>query len=181
MNPDESAPVNPGEPPADPERLFREHNDALLSYAYARVRSWADAKDVVQEAYVRVFDLGRERPINHLRAYLYKTVHSCATDWMRRRSVREGFARLECFHVDSEVSSVEQTWLMRDEIKRAMEALPPKCRQALFLVNIRGLSYEEAAESMQIKALSVRRLVQRAIEHLYGALQTAPQQPRSEQ
>src|SRR5688572_12517517 len=90
------------------ERLFREHNDALLSYAYAQVRSWADAKDVVQEAYVRVFGLGADRPISHLRAYLYKTVHNCATDWIRRRNVRESFASLEYFRVDKESASAEE-------------------------------------------------------------------------
>lgn len=156
----------PAEPRLESERLFREHNDALLSYAYARVRSWADAKDVVQEAYVRVFDLGNERPISHLRAYLYKTVRNCATDWVRRRNVRENFVDLECFRIDRESASAEHVWLVRDEIRQALESLPPKCRLAMILVNVQGLSYEEAAQRMNIKTHSVRRLLERAVEHV---------------
>jgi RNA polymerase sigma factor (sigma-70 family) len=157
---------------AESERLFREHNDALLSYAYARVRSWADAKDVVQEAYVKVFNLGKGQPISHLRAYLYKTVRNCATDWMRQRNVREKFADLEYFHLDKQTASAEHSWLLRDEIQRALDLLPPKCRLAMVLVNIRGLSYEEAAECMQIKPLSVRRLLERAMDYLIDSVQS---------
>ena len=163
---------------AESERLFREHNDALLSYAYARVRSWADAKDVVQEAYVKVFELGKERPISHLRAYLYKAVRNCAVDWVRQRNVRENFANLEHFRIDKEASSVEQVWLLRDEIKRALDALPPKCRLAMTLVNVRGLSYEEAAQCMRIKTHSVRRLIERSAEHLADMLESEHPQGR---
>lgn len=164
---------------SESERLFREHNDALLSYAYARVRSWADAKDVVQEAYVKVFDLGKDRPISHLRAYLYKAVRNCAMDWMRQRNVREHFADLEHFRIDKEASSVEQIWLLRDEIQRALDTLPPKCRLAMMLVNVRGLSYEEAAQCMRIKTHSVRRLIERSAERLIDLMDSEHPQGRS--
>lgn len=159
-------------PRTESERLFREHNDALLSYAYARVQSWSDAKDVVQEAYAKVFDLGKDRSINHLRAYLYKTVRNCATDWVRQRNVRKNFAELEYFRVDKETDSAEHIWLLRDEIQLALDALPPKCRLAMILVNVRGLSYEEAAQCMRIKTHSVRRLVERSAEHLLDIVQS---------
>ncbi|HEX7115034.1 MAG TPA: sigma-70 family RNA polymerase sigma factor [Steroidobacter sp.] len=155
---------------AESERLFREHNDALLSYAYTRVLSWADAKDVVQEAYVRVFGLGKDRPISHLRAYLYAAVRNCATDWVRRRNVRESFADLEYFRLDKVTGSAEQIWLLRDEIQRALNVLPPKCRLAMILVNVRGLTYEEAAEQMGIKTHSVRRLLERSVEYVLESL-----------
>lgn len=184
MSPDNPVPTQPdpavteGPESATPdarresERLFREHNDALLTYAYSRVRSWADAKDVVQEAYIRVFDLGRERPINHLRAYLYQAVRNAATDWVRRRSVRESFSDLEHFRLDKETASAEYVWLLRDEIKSALESLPPKCRLAMILVNVRGLSHEEAAECMQIKTHSLRRLIERGVEHLLKTMKS---------
>jgi len=139
------------------ERIFHEHNQALLNFAYARVRSWVDAKDVVQEAYVKVFDLGRERPVGHLRAYLYKTVRNCAADWIRQRSIHERFASQEYFRLDKESASAEHIWLLRDEIRQALDALPPRCRLAMILVNLRGLNYQEAAKCMQIKPHSEAR------------------------
>jgi RNA polymerase sigma factor (sigma-70 family) len=159
------------DPRTESDRLFREHNHALLSYAYAQVRSWADAKDVVQEAYVKVFDLGNDRPISHLRAYLYKAVRSCATDWIRRRNVRENFTDLEYFRVDKESVSVEEIWICRDQIQQALDSLPPKCRLAMILVNVQGLSCEEAAKHMRIKTQSVRRLLERAVDYVVEIMQ----------
>jgi len=40
-------------------RLFREHNDALVSLLALRLRSLHDAKEVAQEAYVRLLQLDR--------------------------------------------------------------------------------------------------------------------------
>jgi len=155
---------------AEFETLFRQHNDALLSYAYARVHSWQEAKDIIQEAYCRIFDLvERRRPINHLRAYLFQTAGNIANDRLRSRHVREAFASLELFGGDRVCGSPEQLWLQREEldcVQKTIEALPPKCKLAMTLVRYEGLSYEEASAKMGIKTGSVRRLVQRAIEHL---------------
>ena len=80
--------------------------------------------------------------------------------------MRQSFADQEYFRLEKETASAEHIWLLRDEIKRALEALPPKCRLAMILVNVRGLSYEEAAQCMQIKTHSLRRLLERALDHL---------------
>jgi RNA polymerase sigma factor (sigma-70 family) len=160
---------------AEFETLFRQHNDALLSYAYARVHSWQEAKDIIQEAYCRIFDLaGRQHPINHLRAYLFQTAGNIANDRLRKNKVRQSFASLELFRVDRVCGSPEQLWLQREElecVQKAIEALPPKCKIAMTLVRYEGLSYEEAAVKMGgVKVNSVRRLVERSIEYLLEAI-----------
>src|SRR5882762_5119855 len=73
--------------------LLRKHDDELVNYVYSRVRDRAEAKDIVQEAYCKIFRLGDSRAISHLRAYLYETAGNLANDWIRKRVVREAFAR----------------------------------------------------------------------------------------
>src|SRR6059058_5512963 len=73
------------------EKLLNQHNDALVNYVYSWVRSRADARDIVQEAYCRIFRLDEPHVISHLRAYLYKTAKNIATDWIRQRIVREAY------------------------------------------------------------------------------------------
>jgi RNA polymerase sigma-70 factor (ECF subfamily) len=41
------------------ERLFREHNEALLRFLTVRLHSYQDAREVAQEAYVRLLSLAR--------------------------------------------------------------------------------------------------------------------------
>lgn len=151
------------------EQLLRENNNALISYVYSWVRSRADAMDIVQEAYCRIFRLGDSRAVSHLRAYLYKTARNIATDWVRQRIVREAFAHDQPLRASPETPSPEHVWLVREELEaleREVEALPPKCRLALLMVKVDGASYEEVGIRLGIKTHSARRLVERAMEYL---------------
>jgi DNA-directed RNA polymerase specialized sigma24 family protein len=71
--------------PSDVARLFREHNAALLRFAAARLGSEHEAREVAQEAYVRLLQLDRRQTIGFLRAYLFKTAANLATDRLRAR------------------------------------------------------------------------------------------------
>jgi RNA polymerase sigma factor (sigma-70 family) len=158
------------------EELLRKHNEQLVNYVYGRVRDRAEARDIVQEAYCKIFRLGDSRAISHLRAYLYETAGNIATDWLRKKIVREAFAREEPIRANREAASPEHIWLVREELERLLrriEGLPQKCRLALVLVRYHGLSYEEVGAHLGIKTHSARRLVERAMEYL---LETSTQE-----
>ena len=151
------------------EEFLRENNNALISYVYSWVRSRADAVDIVQEAYCRIFRLGDLHAVRHLRGYLFKAAKNIATDWVRQRVVREAFAQDEPLRGNLEAASPEHIWLAREELEalqREVEALPPKCRLALMMVKLEGASYEEVGTHLGIKTHSARRLVERAMEYL---------------
>jgi RNA polymerase sigma factor (sigma-70 family) len=151
------------------EEFLRENNNALISYVYSWVRSRADAVDIVQEAYCRIFRLGDLRAVRHLRGYLFKAAKNIATDWVRQRVVREAFAQDEPLRGNLEAASPEHIWLAREELaalQLEVEALPPKCRLALMMVKLEGASYGEVGTHLGIKTHSARRLVERAMEYL---------------
>jgi len=155
------------------EKLLSQHNEELVNYIYSWVRSRADARDIVQEAYCRIFRLDEPHVISHLRAYLYKTAKNIATDWIRQRIVREAYVEEEPLRAPQETPSPEHIWLAREELEalqRGIEALPPKTKMALLMVRQEGLSYEEVAAKLGIKTHSARRLVERAMEYLIEAV-----------
>jgi hypothetical protein len=55
------------------ERLFREHNEALVRFLLARLRSRQAALEVAQEAYVRLLSLDQPGAVSYLRSFLFKT------------------------------------------------------------------------------------------------------------
>src|SRR5690242_6580305 len=55
------------------ERLFREHNEALVRFMLARLRSRQAALEVAQEAYVRLLSLDQPGAVSYLRSFLFKT------------------------------------------------------------------------------------------------------------
>ena len=68
------------------ERLFREHNEALIRFLRGRVGSRNEALEVAQEAYVRLLSLDQPGAVSYLRAFLFKTAANIAID-RRRRSM----------------------------------------------------------------------------------------------
>src|SRR5688572_27433734 len=95
VHPSESMlPSTPG-PAADEaqiavvRKLFEDHNRALVTFLASRLHSHAEARDVAQEAYVRMLQLHKAGEVGFLRAYLFRIASNLAVDRMRKRSVRE--------------------------------------------------------------------------------------------
>jgi RNA polymerase sigma factor (sigma-70 family) len=152
------------------ERLFREHNKALLGLLNAKLHSPVDAKDVAQEAYVRLFQLDKAGTISHLRGWLFKTALNIATDRLRERARRARDEHLVFFHSEpGDAPSAERLWIEQQDwecLQREVERLPPKCRQAFTLVEFDCRTIADVAAHMGIKPNTVYQLVKRAYEHL---------------
>ena len=61
-------------------RLFSEHNESLIQFLATRLRSVQEAKEVAQEAYVRLLSLEDSGAVSFLRAFLFKTAANLAVD-----------------------------------------------------------------------------------------------------
>src|SRR5258708_1189711 len=61
--------------------LIHQHNDELVNYIRKWVRSRADAHDIAQEAYARIFRLGDASVVSHFRGYLFQTARNIACNW----------------------------------------------------------------------------------------------------
>jgi RNA polymerase sigma factor (sigma-70 family) len=147
------------------DRLFREHNRSLMSFLVMRLRSVHEARDVAQEAYVRLLQLDRPGAVSLLRAYLFRTAANLAVDRLRRRAVRDRVAT-ELFEEMAEDETLERTVLARQEfeiVRTAMAALPEKCRRAFVLHVIDGVSTPEVARRMGLSERMVRLHVSRAL------------------
>lgn len=157
------------------ERLYVEHNAALLRFLSGKLGSQQEAKEIAQEAYVRLLSLHTPGAISYLRAFLYKTASNLAMDRLRSRSRH---SRLDEFHAARETIDIplppETAVTTAQEISRlnsALSALPPKCRQAFLLHKFHGLTMVEVAQQMKVTDRMVRLYITRALLHCRRALE----------
>jgi RNA polymerase sigma factor (sigma-70 family) len=157
--------------------LYREHNESLVRAVYSRLRSWEEANEVVQEAYARVFRLNasadQSRPINFLRAYLYRTAFNIAADRARESAVRKRDYHLLCQEVEQDSPSPERLYLedeFRTCLQAAVNSLPAKRRMAFTLVELQDRTVREASGQMGISEMAVYQLINRAYGDLARAL-----------
>ena len=147
-------------------RLFEEHNQNLLRFVTARLHSPQEAKEIAQEAYVRLLNLDEPNTVSYLRAYLFRIAANLVVDRLKQRERRSELRNLVFFEDEAFSPPPETILNARDElnlIQSAISELPPKCRKAFLLHKIHSMSIEKTSEEMNLSTRMVRIYVARAV------------------
>jgi RNA polymerase sigma-70 factor (ECF subfamily) len=148
-------------------QLFRDHNRMLVSYLTSRLRSEQEAKEVAQEAYVRLLQLQDPGAPNLLRAYLFKTATNLAIDRLRHRKVQyQAEEQPELFEsltgTAIELNDPAHQLIEREQTARLLgylQELPIKCQQVFNLHRLEGVPQREVAVRSGFSERMVRRYV----------------------
>ena len=150
------------------ERLFREHNEALLRFLRGRVGSHNEAREIAQEAYVRLLSLDQPGAVSYLRAFLFKTAANIAIDRRRRNDSFGKFAGGQLFTELAEHRTPERQLSGEQTVRHLgmlIERMPPKCRESFVMNQIQGLDAVTIANKLGISDSMVRKYVVRALLH----------------
>ena len=170
--PDEVA--APWSPPSWDE-VVRLHADRVYRLAYRLSGNRADAEDLTQETFVRVFRSLADYSPGTFEGWLHRITTNLFLDLARRRQ-RIRFDALPEDVNDRLASSEpgpEQAYAdmnLDPEIQRALDALPPDFRAAVVLCDLEELSYEEIAATLGVKVGTVRSRIHRGRVLLREAL-----------
>lgn len=148
--------------------LFRAHNGALVSFLAARLHNAQDARDVAQEAYVRLLQLDTPGALSFLRGYLFKIAENLAIDRIRHRALRVRAAYTEGLLFDEldEGSSPERNLLAQEELSRIsarLMELPANCRKAFIMHVLLDRPTKDIAAEMDVSDRMVRNYVTRGV------------------
>src|SRR6202166_297598 len=150
------------------ERLFREHNEALIRFLRGRVGSHNEALEVAQEAYVRLLSLDQPGAVSYLRAFLFKTGANIAIDRRRRHANFDRVAGHELFTELTESRTPERQLSGEQALRHLgilIEAMPAKCRESFVMNQIQGLDAANSAAPLGITGGTVRKYVVGALLH----------------
>jgi RNA polymerase sigma-70 factor, ECF subfamily len=158
--------------------LYDRYGALAYSVALRVLDDPSRAEDVVQEAYLRVwnavdrFQVGR----GTLRSWLLTTVRNRAVDYLRGRSGRER-QELE-LRVDVPTSDAGQDpWhavsaaIERDAVREALDSLPEQQRQVVELAYFGGLTGPEIAANIRAPLSTVKARMRLGLEKLHSYLQ----------
>ena len=148
-------------------QLFREHNRLLVGYLAVRLRSEQEAKEVAQEAYMRLLQLKEPGDPVLLRAYLFKTATHLAIDRLRHRNVRyraeeHGMLPVKVDTSGRESDDPARQLLAREQASQLLgylQELPVKCQQVFSLHRLDGVPQREVARRLGCSERMVRRYV----------------------
>lgn len=105
----------------------------MISYVSCLVGSNRDAEDLIQIAFLQLFDqLTAGIEINNLRAWLYRVAHNLAIEHSKQRDRRTSLIRT--WFADQETTafeSAEEVLIRRERIERSLMLLNERERHAL--------------------------------------------------
>jgi RNA polymerase sigma-70 factor (ECF subfamily) len=167
------------------EQLVRIYDQSVLRLALNLLRSPEDARDVYQEAFLRVYrNLHTFRFDCSFHTWVYRIVTNICLDQLRKRKVRkeespvvetaDGLVdRMDGFEEEGVDSNPERTmWnrQLRERIQEALEALTPRERMVFELRHYQGLRLRNIGEMLGTSEEAAKNCLFRATQKMRAVL-----------
>jgi len=167
------------------EQLVRAYDQSVLRLAMNLLRSPEDARDVYQEAFLRVYkNLDSLRFDCSFHTWLYRIVTNICLDQLRKRKVRkeespvvdtpEGpLDRMDAFEEESADSDPERSMWNRElkkKIEIALQDLTPRERMVFELRHYQGLRLRSIGEMLGTTEEAAKNCLFRATQKMRSVL-----------
>lgn len=146
--------------PHDLARLLTARQDDLVRYLASRLPIEEDARDLAQEAYLRLLRLDPSNLVRHPEAYLFRIAANLVHEHWLKTKLESTDKQLEPDEVLSPGASPEALAGQRQSLEvleRALQTLPPLQQQVVLLQRRDGLTYTEIAERLGISRDMVKK------------------------
>ena len=152
------------------EEIMRQYERMVLVTALRLVGSLADAQDVSQEVFLKLYrNLGKVESSEAFPGWLYRVTVNACHDWRRRRRV--SIPMEEAGEMPSgEADPQQQTTAgeRRRVLELSLRLLSEKEREALVLRDLEGLSTEEVARVLGSTEATVRSQISKGRVKMKG-------------
>jgi RNA polymerase sigma-70 factor (ECF subfamily) len=144
-------------------RVQKLYGPDLYYFLLSRLRNEHDAKDVVQEIYLRLLRLGQGELVREPHAYVYFVASQVLAQFRMRAKlsplVYDSVLLRNRDRHPSEVGpdAVAARWLALAEVEESLAALPPLHRRIFLMRKLAGLSWAQIAEQLQISTHTVKK------------------------
>lgn len=162
------------------ERFVEEYGDRAYGFAYGLCGSEPEARELTQEAFVKIFERADQfDETRSLETWFLTVLKNVFRDSLRRWD-RRGKVALDAPIGDDGMTVADALGDEREEalldrlerqenaarLHQALATLPPLSRGIIALIDMEGLGYEEAAQALDLPLGTVRSRINRARETL---------------
>jgi RNA polymerase sigma-70 factor (ECF subfamily) len=180
--------TNPDDTKAFFSQGIEKNLDALYGTALRLTGSGADAEDLVAESVSKAWAaIGTLQDRRRFRAWIFRILNNCFVSNYRKASVRPAETAYDDHDEEALVTLLNEQpddfliWWANPErqffndllgatIMAAIEQLPEAFRTTILLINVEGLTYDEAAEALGVPSGTIRSRMKRGPTLLQKAL-----------
>lgn len=138
--------------------LFDAHHQRLYRLARRLSRSSEDARDLVQETFLRAAQSIGSIPTgnSHEEAWLVRVLVNICRDGWRRSAVRRRLDPVRLAATETRSANLEHVFIAQTTVWRALERLSPRRRTAVVLYELEGKRIPEIATLLGVTSVTVR-------------------------
>mgnify|MGYP002783915162 FL=1 len=154
--------------------LFDKYYTPLCKTIFRIVNDKEAARDLVQEAFIKLW-LKRDSldQNNSIKSYLYRIAINNAFNHLEKHKrivpLADGEVVLQHLAANQTQELLDADE-MAEQITRALELLPPKCKTVFVLSRYEEMSYKEIAENLDISVKTVENQISKALDILRNSL-----------
>lgn len=153
------------------KQFFDRYHASLVSYLRRRGMPPEAAEDIVQNAYIFIWERRSEIDTSKsLRAFLFRIGYTRALNHFRDTAKFDGEADLTTQSSNTSTSASAEFNLTNQHLQRAIQSLPERRRAVFELCFLEDLTYREAAETLSISIKTVENQMAHALKTIRAAM-----------
>lgn len=151
------------------ELLYNKYKSRIEYFIYNIVKDYQKAEDLTQETFIYIIQ-NKKREKCSFKYYIYLIAKSKAFNYInvekRRNEIKEEYLSNNDEQVEKDILEVITKEETKKEILEAIEKLNEKYKNAIYLVNIEGLSYKETSDILGETLQNTKNLIHRGKKQL---------------
>lgn len=150
--------------------FFDQHYQRLCSYAFSFLKDEESCEDIVQDIFIKIW-LNRQDLIGseQLKFYVFSAVrNNCLTRLQKNKKYRvvEMRDEDEAGEIDIKLDPEDEKANPTELIAKALDRLPPKCKEVFLLSRLANLTYLQIADNLGISIKTVENQMGKALKIL---------------
>ena len=148
--------------------LYLRFRQRVFSYCLRMLGSSAEAEDLYQEVFIRVYQRANQfADDKSLAGWIFTIAHNLCLNRIRDRKTFDNLDDMR--YLAAPTVEPGDDWAAR--IQAALDEVPPENREPFLLFEYQGLSYAEIAEVMKLTIPAVKSRIYRSREQLRALLE----------
>ncbi|QEC71642.1 RNA polymerase sigma-70 factor [Arachidicoccus ginsenosidivorans] len=149
------------------EALYAILFDDLYRFAFSIIKCKENAEEIVSDVFVKLWK--KKDQLSHvkdLRLYLFTATKNYALNYIVKQSKwaltnydREDNSECKWNCSDSSPEEIYISNETESMVNKAIETLPPQCREIFRMVRVDGLQYKDVASALNISKFTVRNQI----------------------
>ncbi len=153
------------------DRVYELYSHKLFSFVFKILKNEADADDIVQEVFVKIWE-SRHKLEDHklLNSYIFTIAYNNSIDLIRKRinntKYLENLKKFASINVSATIISQIEFNELNHQAEKLIANLPERQKQVYLLHREDGLTYPEIAEKLGISKNTVENHMVKALRYL---------------